>query len=306
MNTPTLAGGAPRVLAAGLLLTLAACGGTDTPSGSELAAADSARGTTASPVDGLSIAWESVGTGPVALVFVHGWQCDRQYWREQLAHFAPDYRLLLIDLPGHGDSDGGREDWSMAAFGEDVAAVVRAEVAGPVVLIGHSMGGPVILEAAAGIERLLGLVAVDTLRDAAAPRADEASIAAALAPVEADYAGVVRGFVESMFVETTAPDLRARIVEAMTAGDPDTGIGMMRGFAQMDYPRAFDRLDVPVVLINSDYRPTPIEDLRALYPALTLDLIDGVGHFPMLEAPERFNARLDAALATLTAGAPGR
>ncbi len=308
-----------------LLLTVVACGGGEpgapasapavpepAPVAAEEARAASmpGRGSTASRVDGLEIAWEAVGAGPATLVFIHGWQCDRSFWREQVAHFADDYRLVLVDLPGHGESAGGREDWSMAAFGEDVAAVVGEVVSGPVVLIGHSMGGPVILEAASGIEGLVGLVAVDTLREVLAPPPDEAELTAAMAPVEADYAGVVQNFIASMFVASTPPALRAEILATMTAGDREAGIGMMRGYARMDYAPAFARLAVPLVIFNSDYRPTPAEAIRERYPTLLFETIEGVGHFPMLEAPQRFNTRLeeilDSLFGGLTAAAAGR
>lgn len=287
-----------------MLFFLAACGGGADESPEKASATSETRqGMTPSTVDGLDIAWEAAGAGPATLVFIHGWQCDRGFWREQIAQFADGYRVVLVDLPGHGESAGGREDWSMAAFGQDVAAVVREVVSGPVVLIGHSMGGPVILEAAPHIEALLGLVAVDTLRDALASPPDEAALSAALAPVEADYAGVVQGFIESMFVASTPPALRAEIQATMSAGDPETGIGMMRGYARMDYAAAFERLAVPLVIINSDYRPTPAEALRERYPALRVETIEGVGHFPMLEAPQRFNAALEDILAVWFDGA---
>ncbi len=259
-------------------------------------------GMTRSPVDGLGIAWSVAGEGPVTVVLVHGWQCDRGYWREQVAYLADQYRVLLVDLPGHGASEGGRTHWSMAAFGEDLAAVVGETVTGPVVLVGHSMGGPVILEAAPRIDGLIGLVAVDTFRDALSPPPDEAALAAAMAPVEADYAGVVRAFIESMFVETTPPGLREEIITAMMAGDRDAGLGMMRGYARMDHASAFARLEVPVVVLNSGYRPTPEQGLRALHPLLVVEEIEGAGHFPMLEIPGRFNAHLDRILIRLVEG----
>src|SRR5262245_57460546 len=73
--------------------------------------------------DGVPIAYEVHGQGP-ALVLVHGWSCDRSYWKEQIEYLSPQYQLVLIDLAGHGESGLGRKDYTMAAFGADVAAVV--------------------------------------------------------------------------------------------------------------------------------------------------------------------------------------
>ena len=98
------------------------------------------------------------------LVFVHGWSCDSRYWRAQIPYFSQKYRIALVDLAGHGHSGFGRSNYTMGSFGEDVLAVVEALGAEKVILIGHSMGGIVIAEAARLMpEKVLGLIGVDTL-----------------------------------------------------------------------------------------------------------------------------------------------
>lgn len=74
--------------------------------------------------DGIPIAFESAGTGGRALVFIHGWSCDRAYWKAQVPAFADRHRVVALDLAGHGESGGGRAAYTMAAFGADVAAVM--------------------------------------------------------------------------------------------------------------------------------------------------------------------------------------
>ena len=98
--------------------------------------------------DGVSIAYEVRGEGEPALVFVHGWSNNRNTWEAELAHFSQKYKVVAIDLAGFGASGNNREKWTMGAFGEDVAAVIKQIGLDDAVLIGHSMGGPVILEAA--------------------------------------------------------------------------------------------------------------------------------------------------------------
>lgn len=74
--------------------------------------------------DGTRIAYRATGAGDTALVFIHGWTCDQGYWDAQVPAFAGDHRVVTLDLAGHGASDTTRKTWSIAAFGEDVAAVV--------------------------------------------------------------------------------------------------------------------------------------------------------------------------------------
>ena len=120
-----------------------------------------------SSADGVSIQYRVEGDGEPVLLFVHCWTCDCHFWDHQVAHFAKRRRVVTLDLAGHGHSGRNREDWTMAAFGNDVRVVIEVLKQEHLVLIGHSMGGPVVLEAARGVPegRLVGVIAVDSLHD---------------------------------------------------------------------------------------------------------------------------------------------
>lgn len=98
----------------------------------------------------MAIAYQVVGSGKPALLFVHGWYCDQSYRNAQVNHFAPQYKVVTIDLAGHGKSGLDRKTWTMEAFGDDVMAVVKELDLDRVVLIGHSIGGHVIAWAQSG------------------------------------------------------------------------------------------------------------------------------------------------------------
>ena len=83
--------------------------------------------------DGVAIHYTVLGEGEPALVFVHGWCCDSGYWKEQVPHFSQQYMVVTVDLGGHGESGMNREEWTVPAFGADVAAVVDKQI-GP---LGH-------------------------------------------------------------------------------------------------------------------------------------------------------------------------
>jgi pimeloyl-ACP methyl ester carboxylesterase len=120
--------------------------------------------------DGMTIRYEDVGQGEPAIVFVHGWSCDRSYWTPQVEHFSEAHRVVSVDLAGHGESSLGREDWTITAFGADVAAVLEALDLRNAVLVGHSMGGPVIVESALlAPDRIAALVSVDHFADVDCP-----------------------------------------------------------------------------------------------------------------------------------------
>ena len=113
--------------------------------------------------NGVLIHYDVQGAGSETLVLVHGWCCDRRYWRHQVDHLADRFTVVCVDLAGHGESGRDRQRFTISAFAEDVVAVVKQLRLDRVVLIGHSMSGGVIVEAA----RRLGSSVIDALADGA-------------------------------------------------------------------------------------------------------------------------------------------
>jgi pimeloyl-ACP methyl ester carboxylesterase len=238
------------------------------------------------------VAYEVTGSAARALVFVHGWSCDRTYWRAQIPFFAQRRLCVSVDLAGHGGSGDGRLSWTMRAFGEDVIAVVRQLALDDVILIGHSMGGDVIVEASLGLpERVAGLVWLDTYRALGQPIAPE-EIAEIAQPFRQDFGGATRSLVGGMFRPDADSALVEWIVEDMAAAPPGIAIdALINSLAnEGSAVDGIGRMAAPVVAINPDYWPTDVGSLQR-YGVSTV-LMPGVGHFPMMERPEAFNRLL--------------
>lgn len=250
--------------------------------------------------DGVPISYEVHGTGEPALIFVHGWSCDSRYWRAQVPYFSRNHQVVTLDLAGHGHSGVSRESYSMDAFGQDVRAVVEAVGSERVILIGHSMGGPVIAEAARLIpERVIGLIGVDTYQNLEMEVTQE-GMHEWLAPLQAGFREGSRNFVEGMFVPTTDQDLRQWIVADMSAAPPDVAISAMREMLS-DYmtgeaAAVFDNLEIPVVAVNADLWPTDIEVNRRHMHSFDAIIMEGADHFLMMNQPEEFNQQLETAI----------
>jgi pimeloyl-ACP methyl ester carboxylesterase len=250
--------------------------------------------------DGIPIRFDAIGNGDRALVFVHGWSCDRTYWRHQIATFAGDNRVVAIDLAGHGESGVGRASWTIPAFGADVVAVVEALELRSIVLIGHSMGGDVIVDAALALgDRVDGIVLVDTYRQLTEPSSD-VEIEDFAAPFRGDFVGATRAFVQGMFIPETDPDLVEWIVNDMSSAPPEVAVDSLRHAVANEGPvmNALPKLAGPIVAINPDYRPTDAASLRQ-YGVETV-IAPGVGHFLMLENADQFNRLLADVLSTRT------
>ena len=98
--------------------------------------------------ENIPLACDCSGEGAPLRGFVHGWTCRRSYGSPQLNHFAANHAAVALDLPGHGESGARAQALGTKPFARDVAACVCACSAEKVILIGHSMGGAVVLEAA--------------------------------------------------------------------------------------------------------------------------------------------------------------
>ncbi len=258
-------------------------------------------GTVAAP-DGVEIHYETAGRGEPALVFVHGWSCDRSYWEAQVEYFAASHRVVAIDLGGHGQSGLGRKEWTMAAFGEDVLAVVEELGLQNVVLVGHSMGGHVIVEAARLLpDHVVALVPVEMFWEVDRPMSAEER-KGFLAPMRADFSNRTEAFVRNMFTEDSDPLLVDRIARDMAAGPPAVGISAMEHIFSFDEGAALVSVKVPMRVINADLWPTDLDALRRHKPDVELAVMPGVGHFVMQEDPDEFNRLLARAVRELVPG----
>src|SRR2546426_7494043 len=170
-----------------------------------------ARGSVTSP-DGVRIHYETTGKGRPALVLVHCWSCDSTFWQDQVARLAKSRQVVTLDLAGHGRSGRTRTDYTMQAFGLDVKAVADKLKLDRMVLVGHSMGGAVILEAAKLLGgRVVGLVPIDTLLDVE-QRSDPKETDEVMAKMEADYKGETTAFMRQyLFAPTTPPAVAHRV-----------------------------------------------------------------------------------------------
>ncbi len=249
--------------------------------------------------DNVAISYDVHGKGKPVLVFVHGWCCDKRYWSYQVPYFGSRYRVVTIDLAGHGLSGLGRRSWTIEAFGGDVVAVINKLNIERAILIGHSMGGSVIIEAVRRMpDRVVGLVGVDTLHNVETTYPEE-QIEEFISGFQGDFKGNTREFVRDMFPSGSDPYIVERIVEDMSSAPPWVGVGVLRGYFRYDVTEALKQVTVPIYCINSDLLETNVEANRRHAVSFDVKLMPGMGHFIMIEDPETFNRLLDEIVSEL-------
>jgi pimeloyl-ACP methyl ester carboxylesterase len=174
-----------------------------------------------------------------------------------------------------------------------VRAVVLALDVKRVVLIGHSMGGPVALEAARRMpERVVAVIGVDTFHDVerhvSAVQAD-----ALLGLWQNDYAGASHKFVESLVPPDADPAIRQRLETQFASASPDVSLPILRATFAYDLAAGFDRVHAPIRAINTSLATNVEADRRHSADFAVVDLsAQHLGHFPMLTAPALFDQQL--------------
>jgi pimeloyl-ACP methyl ester carboxylesterase len=241
--------------------------------------------------DGVHIEYHTYGKGDPAIVLVHGWATDANYWNAQLDPLKARYTVVAIDLAGHGASSKNRSDWSMGSYGEDVAAVVRQIPNRQVILVGHSMGGTVALEATRRIgDRVIGIIVVDALKSVGLPPIPRAEIESRVAPFRADFIGQTRKFVaESLFAKGADPLFVQKVAYDMALEPPEVAVPSLQALLSMDLSSVLPDIHVPVLAINSDLAVTDEARIRRFLPDFKAEVMPHTGHFLMMEVPQTFN-----------------
>ncbi len=193
----------------------------------------------------------------------------------------------------------------MESFGRDLKAVAEAEKATRVILVGHSMSGVVIAEAARLMpERVIGLVGIDTLDNVEFSITQE-QLSGYLGQFMKDFPGATRPFVRSMVGRDIDPALASWIVEDMAAAPMSVGISafseMMGMYVRGDVAKLFEGIKAPVRCVNADLYPTSAETNRKHMRSFDVRILKGRGHFLMLESPEEFNTLLQETVSELAA-----
>jgi pimeloyl-ACP methyl ester carboxylesterase len=243
--------------------------------------------------DGVQIAYDVYyGNAPTAVVLVHGWSCDRTYWSGQAGALAKKYKVVAIDLAGHGGSGVSRKVYTMESLGADVAAVVEKLELQKVILIGHSMGGDVIAEAARLLPgKVSALIMVDTYKKLGAGRSPE-EVEAIVSHYRAHFRDSTKALVRTMFLKTSDPKLVEMVAEDMSSARPSVAISAMEHALSYSrqMPITLTELQLRTIAINADNSPTDKASMKKY--GVEVVIVPGVGHFLMMEDVKGFNAVL--------------
>ncbi len=262
------------------------------------------------------------GTGSITIIFVHGFTCSLSDWSNQMPSLSDRYRCVAVDLPGHGDSAAPREA-TIETLANSVNHMLDKLALDEVVLIGHSMGCRVISEMARQSRaRVRGLVYID-----GSIVADENVEAAVSSSIEIiDRVGMrqfLDMFYHDFFAVSTALAIRESIWGRFSSIDipfaQELWLNMIRWDA-LQSRSILTSLDVPALVIqstflNSDLKrvslspgqsSTWVDEVSKAVDGAVVQIIENVGHFPMLEAPEQTNEVIHRFIQKIRGDVPAR
>ncbi|MBM7045729.1 alpha/beta fold hydrolase [Rhizobium lusitanum] len=225
------------------------------------------------------------------LFLLHGWCCSHVFWRFQISQLASRFRVVTLDLEGHGLSAPPVDirRLGIGRFAENVVAVADALQAKELVLMGHSMGGPIAIEAGLRLAgRCKFMLGVDTFTDAAFyQRRPPDEIELRVQKFAVHFEATMAKMVHNITTPETDPAIVTEIIDIMTHCDRHVALTALRSLLEWDIETRWPLLDVPVATINSAMlRGGTDLDLAGL----DLHVMHDVGHFPMLESPDAFNS----------------
>ena len=246
--------------------------------------------------DGVMINYYIKGSEKKALVFVHGYSCSSEYWWPQLEYFSKNYTTIAVDLAGHGKSGLNRKEYSMEAFGDDVKSVIEHLDLNQVVLIGHSMGGPVIVKAASSLGMKTRLIiGVDTFHDLTTEGIGGFARIAVNTMFQLFYDSMTEDSIDDFFIEKTDNDLEDWIRNDALKSPKNISQGTLDALLTMNYPESLSELSVPMIALNArSFRETKLDSNFDTYKDLQIEFMEDVGHFIMLERPDEFNKWLES------------
>ena len=254
----------------------------------------------------IELYYQSFGQGE-PLLFVHGLGSSVRDWENQVPFFSGRYRVVALDLRGHGRSDKPPGPYSCPLFAKDIAALVMSLEIGPVHVVGLSLGGFVACQLVVDHPELVRtLTMINSVpglpRDRFRDRLRIASTLALRRFIVRRFGmrALGRFLSTKLFPRTDQKVLRQEFIERWAENDREAYLSSLASVSEWSLENQLDAIRCPTCLMSGEHDFFPLE-LKQTYAARLSDaqlvMIPDSGHFTPMDEPKRFNAALMAFLA---------
>lgn len=218
-----------------------------------------------------------------AVLFIHGAGGSSEVWANQLSQIK-GYRLLALDLPGHGHSEGNAMN-DIKDYSRFIADFIETLGLKSVILAGHSMGGGIVLECALSEpEWLKGIVVVDSGARLRVKTETLEQLAEGKLPFD---------IIPYLYSRNSAPEILSQALEEMKSVPAEVYLADFQACDAFDRSKDIQNINIPACILCGEYdQMTPPKYSQTLHEALSMStyvIIPSSGHMSMLENPEAVN-----------------
>lgn len=247
-------------------------------------------------INGITLAYDDRGTG-LPIIFLHAFPLNRTMWAEQEDALSSQFRVISIDLRGHGESDAPLWHYSLDQAAEDVRALLDHLSIRQAVFVGLSMGGYILFAFYRRYaDRVKGLVLADTRAQADTPEGKAGRFQMAQTAYKHGLSAVADIMIEKLLSPVTIrtkPEIVHR-VRMMIEGNQVSGIAgdLMAMSERPDSIPLLKQISCPTQIVVGELdHTTPLSDAKLMadqIPGARLAIIPGASHLANVEQPELF------------------
>ncbi len=243
--------------------------------------------------DGVRIAYHELGAGDPAIILIHGGFGDRGGFGLQEEYFSPNHRCIAVDLRGHGESDKPDEPYTMEQHGDDVAELIRQLDLDRPVLVGQSMGGQVIISAAARHPELVGAIAsLDSPSNLPGWHAYHHGPFDHLMRKDQDFRKALELFLSAAHLPTDDPTRAKNTAARLARLDDHMILNGWQGMMAFDPAPILAGVKCPYLYVDCGQPRVDLDLLRELCPQVVVGKPVGAGHGALRVVPDQINAML--------------
>ncbi len=253
-----------------------------------------------------------MGRGSTTLLFAHGYGCDQTMWRRVVPLLGKDYRIVLFDYVGYGQSDLSAYDPDrysvLDGYVQDLIEVaLSVDDGGALVMVGHSVSAMIGLLAD---KRRQGIFSAHVMIGPSPAYVNEpgyvggferSDIDELLETLEGNYLGWASSMAPAIMGAPEQPELAQELTNSFCRTDPSIAVQFARATFLSNNLADLGGLRSPTLTLQStqDFiAPVSVgEYMRDVMPDATLQLIDNLGHCPHLSAPEACVCAIEVFLA---------
>ncbi len=242
------------------------------------------------------------GNGETTLLFIHGWGGSESFWKNQLAHFSSDYSVVTIELPGHGQSELGKNQVTISKLATALGSFIEQLNLENIVLIAHDMGGYIGLSLAAsaqGRERIVSLVAIESLVDVKVDLPGK-QYRRILDSLHKRFSATARQMTKDLFSPSADESLVEWVSNTVATNNQDIAMSLLKDFIDIDLSQELKSFTGSIYILNTQLNPPQIDKLKEYNKNVFSVPVPWEEHFVFIERPALFNATLENILVSIS------